>query len=82
MTYFSNSTEADTFQHNWCSRCRNWRDRAEEGYDGEGEGCPVMDLHFVYSHGPDGRLWLDRLIADTEPAGERRCHLFVRGAKR
>jgi hypothetical protein len=90
MTYFSNSTEADIFERNWCSRCRNWRDRSGEDYPGSGDGCPVMDAHFLlsgdmYEGSPPtptnayGAMAL--LIADTSPPGERRCHLFVEGLR-
>ena len=69
MSYFANATEADAFMHNWCMRCRNWRDRSEEGYPLDGaNGCPVMDLHFAYS-GPNARARPDLLIAHAPPPG-------------
>lgn len=46
MGYFSNGTEAELYQAYWCHRCVNWKERVED----EGEGCPVMDLHFLYGY--------------------------------
>ena len=82
MTCFSNNTEADDFRATWCARCRNWRDREAEGYPAEGEGCPVMDIHFTLASEDAMRPWLAMLIADTAPPGERRCHLFVQGQRK
>jgi hypothetical protein len=45
MGYFSNGTEGLMYQERYCYRCANWRDKD----DGRGEGCPIMDLHFLYN---------------------------------
>ena len=43
MGYFSNGTENEIYQEQWCSRC------VHEGPQ-DGPGCPVMGIHFFYNY--------------------------------
>ncbi len=43
MGYFSNGTEAEIYQEQYCRRC--WHSRNET------EGCPVWLLHLLHNYG-------------------------------
>ena len=73
MAYFPNGTAGDMFVENTCVDCVHWRDLG----DGRGHGCPVFDLHLLYSYElcndkkHPGKVMLDTLIT---PAFE--CAMF------
>ena len=67
MAYFSNGTEGEMYQATYCDRCRNWR----EGRGGFGEGCPVWDVHILFSYDEcnsdsNAKKMLDHLIPMME----------------
>jgi hypothetical protein len=66
MAYFANGTEGLDYQERYCMRCRNWGiDKLSEN-SGE-EGCPIWDLHLLYSYEEcnstsNAKMMLDTLI--------------------
>lgn len=75
MAYFPNGMAGDIFEAEWCSRC------AHEGGE-DGPGCPVMLAHLLYSYelcnakDHPGKVMLDMLIPDAEPAETPACAMF------
>lgn len=49
MGYFSNGTEGDLYQEQWCMRCRNWGVDDLSKSSGQ-PGCPVWDVHLFHSY--------------------------------
>lgn len=75
MAYFPNGTSGEIFQNENCAYCSQWKDREE--YPGEGEGCPVYDVHFLGDYqNEDVAPLLDLLIQDDEKRGPI-CNLFT-----
>ena len=64
MAYFPNGTSGEMFVEDTCVRCVHWKDLG----DGRGTGCPVFDLHLIYSYelcnkkDDPGKIMLDTLI--------------------
>jgi len=64
MAYFPNGTSGLMFVESNCIDCVHWKDLD----DGRGEGCPVYDLHLLYSYElcneqeHPGKVMLDTLI--------------------
>ena len=78
MGYFSNGTEAMTFESKWCERCCNYR--GEEG----AKGCAVMDAHLLYAYelcneeDHPGKKILDMLIPmDEKGLFCDKCAMFL-----
>jgi hypothetical protein len=73
MAYFANGTEGDMFQEANCAFCVHWKDDG----DGRGEGCPVNDVHLLFSYelcnkkADPGKVILDTLITP-----EMTCTMF------
>ena len=65
MGYFSNGTEGDMYEAQYCHRCAHWLDKG----DGDGAGCPVLDVHMLWNYeqcsDPRVKSILDRLIPPT-----------------
>lgn len=78
MAYFSNGTEGEMYQDDYCMKCKNWRDRK----DGRGEGCPIWDLHVLYAYDEcngkgNAKDMLDTLIPMKELYADE-CSMFLR----
>lgn len=64
MGYFPNGTSGEMFVERHCVECVHWKDDG----DGRGHGCPVYDLHLLYSYeladkkDDPGKDMLDALI--------------------
>jgi hypothetical protein len=65
MAYFSNGSEGEFFEAQWCSKCV---------HDGKEAGCPVMALHIIYNYQEcnNKESFLGILISD-EP---KVCNMF------
>ena len=63
MAYFSNGTEGDMYEAEYCKRCWHFRDRA----DGRGEGCPVMDVHIANNYDQFGSKELEWILSTLIP---------------
>ena len=70
MAYFSNGTESDMYQDQFCSKCKNLKDG----------GCPILDLHLVWNYDLDNE---DRTTAlnhfiprSKDGLGNQRCEMF------
>lgn len=50
MGYFPNGSEAENYQATFCWKCVNWRDNGSGS-----EGCPIMDLHFIWNYDAVGK---------------------------
>lgn len=70
MAYFSNGTEGLIYQETYCWRCQNWgKDKLSE--KSGGPGCPIWDLHLLYSYeecdsDSNAKKMLDTLIPMVE----------------
>ena len=66
MGYFSNGTEAISFQEEWCRQCVHWG-ADDHSKATETKGCPVFDAHFLYQEGASEETQgvLDLLITRT-----------------
>lgn len=78
MGYFSNGTEGEIYMAAYCHRCLNWKE------DKNGEGCPVMDLHFMHSYDQDKpgneqiKAVLDLMIPPAPaPEWNAQCAMFT-----
>ncbi|MHC5059297.1 MAG: hypothetical protein ACYTKD_31980, partial [Planctomycetota bacterium] len=49
MAYFPNGTAGMSFVAQNCDFCAQWK--AREDYPGDGEGCPVWDVHILNPQG-------------------------------
>lgn len=82
MGYFSNGTEADIYEHQYCVRCIHYPENIEDM-------CPVWTIHFIYSHDqyenrelmdamnrliPNGKI---KLPDGREIPGNLQCNMFV-----
>jgi hypothetical protein len=78
MGYFSNGTEGDIYEEQYCSRCIHY---PEKGF------CPVWAAHLFYNHGrsedandilnlliPEGKI---QLPDGREIPGNLQCSMFV-----
>lgn len=78
MGYFSNGSEGDAFENQWCSRCVH-----REGPDGK-SGCAVWLAHLLFSyklcnkHEDEGKQILDILIPDKDGFNDG-CTMFHEG---
>ena len=84
MAYFPNGTAFEHFQSANCQRCKHYRDLG----DGRGIGCPVIDIHFLFSyeHGAssdtgDVKACLDILIPQKGPGDLGTCSMFMDDGK-
>ena len=46
MAYFSNGTEGECYEAEYCSGCVNFRTQGDEG----GDGCAILDLHLQWNY--------------------------------
>ncbi len=81
MAYFANGTEGDSYMEQFCENCINWRD----GRGGFGDGCPVWDIHLMYSYEEcnnkegNAKKMLDHLIPMTKDnIWANECRMFLR----
>lgn len=74
MGYFSNGTDGDIYQSNFCNRCI---------HDKEGFGCQIMNAHFFFNYDQHKneqlKEVLSMLIPREEDEGEfnGQCLLYV-----
>ena len=79
MAYFANGTEGNQYQQQFCAKCQNWRDNG----DGRGEGCPVMDAHFLFAYqecnsNSNAKQILDMLIPmNPKTHNALLCNMFI-----
>lgn len=78
MAYFSNGSEGDGYQEQWCSRCMNWREHSEIP---ENWGCIVWDLHLCLNYDQcrdDGiKRVLEHFIPTDDDGYPMVCRMFV-----
>ena len=78
MGYFSNGTEGELYQEQWCARC--WHDVAFRER-GEGIGCPIWGSHLLHNYERDDAKVLDvlnRLIPrNRDGLGNKQCRMFI-----
>ena len=62
MAYFSNGTDGQIYQEEFCLKCVNWVNLN----DGRDYGCPIMDAHMVFEihKGPQAEV-LRHFIPDS-----------------
>ncbi len=77
MAYFSNGSEGDNYQHNYCERCKQWRVRDDTiGI----ESCPIWDVHILgtYDQCKDKGVaeLLSMLIPMTKEHFADKCTMF------
>ena len=67
MGYFSNGSEGEGYQGKYCFNCANWKyDKETDTY-----GCPIWDLHFLYSYELCNSKSLAKEMLETYiPSGE------------
>jgi hypothetical protein len=78
MAYFSNGTEGVGYMEAFCFKCKNWIDKK----DGRGSGCPIWDLHLIYSYElcnskSIGKKMLDFLIPADKHHCACKCSMFL-----
>lgn len=77
--YFPNGTCGEGYQDSYCFRCRNRIDKK----DGRGYGCPIWDLHILYSYQlcnsrSLAKKMLDFLIPiDKKTHSPCQCSMFI-----
>ena len=79
MGYFSNGTEGDNYEHNYCRRCIHSPLKDDDPF------CPVWELHLLHNYDecnkPDS--FLHTLIPRTDDGlGNKRCRMFVKDTVR
>ncbi len=52
MGTFSNGTEGELYQSQYCFNCIHWIDLGDD----EIPGCPIWDAHILYSYGAKGEV--------------------------
>jgi hypothetical protein len=62
MAYFSNGSEGDRFQAEYCDRCVHWNPE---------KGCPIFDAHLLFNYqecdsGSNAEMILNMLIPEIE----------------
>ncbi len=81
MGYFSNGTEGDMYNGQYCQNCVNWRVNETET-----EGCPVIDLHMYYNYDQCGKTdkaktiksFLDFFIPRSKDGlSNAKCEMFL-----
>lgn len=73
MGYFSNGTEGDNYEAEFCNRCAH-----EDG----AQGCPVMLAHILHAYSEAGKgsaaeEILTLLIPRKKTGGNERCRMFI-----
>ena len=72
MGYFSNGTEGLDYNHKYCHKCQNWRQKEGE----QAAGCPVWDAHLCYLGSPGASVVLDSLIPFKDGFSTQ-CKMFL-----
>lgn len=82
MGYFSNGSEADYYQAEYCNKCVNMRDNMR---DGRGHGCPILDLHSLWNYDATGKdadetkkEGLEMFIPRNNDGSNGECTMFLR----
>lgn len=72
MAYFSNGTDGQIYQEEFCLKCVNWVDLN----DGRGFGCPIMDAHMVFEtlKGPQAEVLRHFIPDSTFDDDHALCH--------
>lgn len=79
MGYFSNGSEGEGYEQQYCSRCL---------HNDPANGCPVWDAHLLHAYGENGKnsageQILDMLIPRAKDGlGNKRCVMFLGKVKR
>lgn len=78
MGYFSNGSEGDEYEAQWCARC------VHEGT--EERSCPIMELHALYNYDQCKKKSTENALALFIPreadGGNGRCTMFfARGSR-
>ena len=71
MGYFSNGTEGEIYEAEYCEKCIHYGD--------EEQGCPIWGAHLCYNYSDedtDARNILDMLIPQKE-IGNGQCEMFI-----
>ena len=72
MGNFSNGTEGDCYEQEYCSKCRHFET------DPEKPGCPVMGAHFLYAYGAkDATKEILDMLIPRDGAYNARCSTFI-----
>lgn len=80
MGYFSNSTEGDMWEHQWCDRCVH-----RPNYDPENwQDCPILKIHclFNYRQMENKEESLKEVLSILIPVDNTdnlKCSLFLEG---
>jgi len=83
MAYFPNGTSGELYFEQWCSRCKNWKQRADE----DTEGCPIWDAHMLLNYDEKNEEALNALIPEDKDGNPLQCRMYdwngeVRGQMR
>lgn len=77
MGYFSNGSEGDDYEHNYCSKCLHGPKAVEAR--GSDDYCAVWQAHLFWNYDeynkPDSILHL--LIPRAKSIGNERCKMFI-----
>ncbi len=81
MGYFCNGSAGEGYMSCYCWNCKNWRQKKGE----LGIGCPVWDLHLLYSYElcnskSKAKKMLDFLIP-WKNSNNQKCSMFSRRRK-
>ncbi|SFP09855.1 hypothetical protein SAMN05518683_102262 [Salibacterium halotolerans] len=71
MGYFPNGTAGAAYFERYCSNCKNWTQREEDG-------CPIWGMHLAdnYDLCNVEDNYLDKLIPRTEQ-GNKQCVMYL-----
>lgn len=71
MAYFSNATEQEIYEEQYCNRCV---------HGGREEGCPVMNLHWQWNyqqHGDKEKAAILNGFIPREDINNLQCAMFT-----
>lgn len=75
MGYFSNGTEGDIYEEEYCVKCVHYGD--------DGCSCPILAIHMTYNYdqhkNQEIKSILDRLIP-REGIYNQKCSMFIEGS--
>ena len=72
MGHFSNGTEGESYQEEYCQKCLN----------DHNEDCPVWGVHLIYNYsGEPYTTLLNRFIPRTPAGGNGKCRMFIAMSK-
>ena len=78
MGYFSNGSDNEYYEREYCERCQHYPQEGDE------LGCAIMDLHWLYNYDECNKKdsFLHALIPRDKKGYNEQCRMFLESERR